>query len=384
MRSSWGCVQRLDKDRYRIRYWADLGDGYRRHTETVRGTRREAERRAAELRAAHEVEPGAPRRKPSTVTVGDAWALWVLPEMESRLEAGEIAPNTLRNARGSWERHIAPRWSAVPCRDVEPLDVQEWLLAMTADAARLARIVMGQVMGRALMFGACQSNPMLARYRMPRGVRRQDSGVYTLDGLRDVLRAVHGTEVEPPVVLAAFGSARVGESLGVLCSEVSLREVGGVPVALAPVVRQVGQDGVVTERLKNSQSRRTLAVAGPVGVRLYSLARELESQGLAWLADDGLGAPVSQQTLNRRWTALLDAAGVERHPVKNLRNSWETSMHWALGVEPSMIERMMGHAGKTVTARHYDRPDEDAFAETAARAYAAHPYADTWDFLGRA
>lgn len=382
MRSSWGCVQRLDRDRYRIRYWADLGDGYRRHTETVRGTRREAERRAAELRAAHEVEPGAPKRRPSSVTVGDAWSLWLLPELEARLAAGEIAPNTLRNNRASWARDVAPRWESVRCDAVAALDVQEWLLTMSANNAAMARIVLGQVMGKAVMFGACPSNPLLVRYRMPRAAAKRDAGVYTLDELGAVLRAVHGSEVEPPVVLAAFGSARVGESLGVLCSEVSLREVGGVPVALAPVVRQVGHSGEVSDRLKTAQSRRTLAIAGPVGVRLYSLARELESQGLAWLADDGFGAPLSQQVLNRRWAALLDAAGVARHPFRNLRNSWETNMHWALGVEPSMIERMMGHAGKTVTARHYDRPDEDAFAETAARAYSAHPYAAAWDWLG--
>lgn len=82
--------------------------------------------------------------------------------------------------------------------------------------------------------------------------------------------------------------------------------------------------------------------------------------------------------LGRVWTELLSASGIARRPFKNLRNSWETNCHWVLRIDPTLIEKMMGHAGHTVTSRHYDRPDEEMFAEAAAKAYAAHPFADTW------
>ena len=75
-RASWGCVQRLGRDRYRIRYWADLGDGYRRRTETVRGTRREADARLAALRGLHECSPRPPRAptwRTPTRTLGTFW-----------------------------------------------------------------------------------------------------------------------------------------------------------------------------------------------------------------------------------------------------------------------------------------------------------------------
>lgn len=52
--------------------------------------------------------------------------------------------------------------------------------------------------------------------------------------------------------------------------------------------------------------------------------------------------------------------------------------HRVLRIDPTLIEKMMGHAGHTVTSRHYDRPDEEMFAEAVAKAYAAHPFADTW------
>lgn len=64
--------------------------------------------------------------------------------------------------------------------------------------------------------------------------------------------------------------------------------------------------------------------------------------------------------------------------LANTRNSWETYTHWTLGVEPEKVERMMGHAGKGVTERHYDRPEAESLAAEAARAYALHPFADGW------
>ena len=50
MRSDWGCVQEIDRGRrYRLRWWAETPEGYRRCSEVVRGTRREAHDRLASL-----------------------------------------------------------------------------------------------------------------------------------------------------------------------------------------------------------------------------------------------------------------------------------------------------------------------------------------------
>lgn len=381
-RSSWGSVQRLDRDRYRLRYWADLGDGYRRRTAIVHGTRREADAKLAQLRTQHERVPGEPVRRASGLTVGQVWEKWHAPDCEARVESGDLAPSTWVNAKATWRRHVEPRWGAVPCREVGALDIQEWLRPMTSVSARFAKMLLGQLLDRAVMYGVVAANPARLRYTMPKTGSGADTGVYTLDGLRDVMAAMHGSPIEAAVILAAFGSCRVGESLGVMCVEVGEAGAGGCLVATAPVVRQVDRDGEPVERLKNPQSRRTVVVPGPLGARLLSIARQRLAEGDPWLSGDGMGNPISQQRAGRLWDTALAGAGVERHPLRNLRNSWETYMHWALCVEPYMIERLMGHAGSTVTARYYDRPDDDALVKAVAAAYLAHPFADTWDFLG--
>lgn len=371
-RSSFGSVTKLDRDTWRLRWWADTPEGRRRVSETVHGTRRQAEDRLAEIRCEVGSEQGG------SVTVGKAWELWYAPDCAQRLEEGSLAPGTWRNAEAHWSRNIAPRWAHVPCTQVRPLDVQEWLLTMSWSNARLSKIVLGQVMAMAAMYGACESNPLLLKYRLPKNTSGQ-AVVLTLDQLRCAWSAVHGSVIEAPYLLAAFGSARVGESLGVMASEVELREAFGVPVAVAQIVRQVEYDGTVVDRLKNQQSRRHVVLPGRVGLRLAELASTAVAEGLAWLADDGTGAPVSQRRVATLWAKALKSAGMERVPFKNLRNSWATFTHWQLGIDPLMVDKMMGHSTGSVLAKHYDRPDVDLFVETVAKAYAEHPYADTWD-----
>lgn len=378
-RSSWGCVQRVSTDLYRIRYWADLGDGYSRRSLTFHGTRREADRKLAELRAEHEVEPGAPRRRASSMTVGEAWERFVVTELMDKLERGEIAKSTVYSRRACWKRNVEPRWASVRCDSVEPMDIQEWLLGMSGSIAKMSKTVLSQVMQKAVMYGICRTNPAEMKYRMPKDRRKADAGIYDLDGIAKVLAAVRDSPIEPAVILAALGSCRVGESLGVMCDEVVLSTVDGVDIATAPVRRQVDHNGKVLDYLKNEQSKRVVAIPGPPALRLARIASELSSSGLTWLCDDGTGAPVSQQQCNRMWKRLVSDAGVGVHPMKNLRNSWQTNAHWVLGMEPAIIEKMMGHSGKTVTAKHYDRPDAEMIVDAVAKSYKSHPYADTWD-----
>ncbi len=370
---------------WRIRYQADTGDGrgYTRHSETLHGTRREAYARLAELRAKYEVPPGEPKARPSKATVGKAWDTWFVPDCEARLADGSLAPSTWRSWRSHWRSHVAPRWADVRCSDVRPLDVQEWLLSMTKSTATTARTVLRLVMAKAAMFGACQSSPMTLPYRMPTAGSEHSKGIYDLGMMREVARAAFGSLIEPAVLLMGLGSCRVGESLGVMCPEVSLETWHGVPVAIVPICRQMAQRPNAIRKLKNPQSERIVAVPGPPGVRIAWLAEERGAAGDTYLVDNGFGTPISQGVLVRQWDAILEEAGIERYPIRNLRNSWETNMHWEVGMQPTFIEPLMGHKGSSVTARHYDRPDSSMLAQAAAKAYAEHPFADDWDFLGR-
>ena len=197
-RSSWGCVQRVAQGKYRLRW---MEDGKRR-TETLYGTRREADDRMAEIRT--RVGSG-PSKRP--VTVGEAYERWYLPAVEQ-----SAAPNTLANTRSSWRTHVSPRWAAVPLDDVRPADVQVWLLALTRWQAELALRVLRGVYREASIYGLASSDPTSVRYRMPDRVEhaRSRDVIGTAD-MEAYWEAASSCGLGAMFVLAACCGLRVGE-----------------------------------------------------------------------------------------------------------------------------------------------------------------------------
>jgi len=374
MRSAWASITEVRAGEvYRIRFWSSGPDGYRRRSVTVRGTRKQAEQKRAELMLAHSEDAPCP-------TVGEAWEQWCLPTWERMVSDGDLAPQTLAMRRSAWRRHIAPTWADVPCDAVRPLAVQQWITSLNLSQAKIATLVMRAVMDYAVRYEHVEHNPMRERYVMPSksSIERRDAGVWSLAELGEVWHAVHGQWFEAAFLLAGFGGLRVGESLGVMASDVSALEMGGTTLAMVSVERQVmNAGGRVSDVLKNEQSRRTVAVPGRAGARLLEIAA-----GGGWLSGDGLGGPNTQQRLNAAWSDALGGVDASlRHPFHNLRNSWQTNMRWSLRLPPWLIEPMMGHRLQGVTGQHYDRPDSMMFAEAVADAYASNPYDRGWTWV---
>ena len=374
-RAAWASLAQVGPQTWRIRYWSEGADGYRRRSVTVRGTRKQAEQRRAELMLAHGDDAPCP-------TVGEVWRSYAMPELERRVEGGDLSPRTLAAYRRSWEADVAPTWADVPCDQVRPLAVQQWLTGLTLSQARRGAQVLSTAFVHAVRFGACERNPMREKYLMPSKstVVRRDTGVWTLEELGGVWRAVRegAPWMEPAFLVAAFGGARVSESLGVVAGEVELADRGGVPVALVPILRQITKEDGPSDRLKTERSRRVAVVPGRAAVRLASVAAGLPAD--AWLTNDGLGGWCSRDRLNRAWNRsvlpLLPEDG--RHLFQSLRNSWQTNCRWSLGMRPEHVEPLMGHVGQGVTGHHYDRPHVLMLADVVADAYRAHPYDADW------
>jgi len=370
MRSAWASITEVRAGEvYRIRFWGKGADGqYRRRSKTVRGSRLDAERVRSELMLLHSDDSPCP-------TVAEVWDSYALPDLERRVEDGDLAPDTLVQYRRWWAKHVTPTWGHVPCDAVRPLAVQQWLYTLTRSQAQNATLVLAKAMDYAVRYGWAVTNPMRERYVMPgrSTVNQRDKGTWTLAELRGVWERLRGTWMEAAFLLSAFGSARVGESLGVLAGEVERHDLDGVPVALVPITRQVAHHGAkIAERTKTAESARWLVLVGSAATRLCDIA---ESMPPDWpLTNDGMGNVVSQG----RFTDCWRREGME-HPYRNLRNSWQTWVRWELGLETRYIEVLMGHKLKGTTGQHYDRPHAEQLAAVVAAAYRARPYDAGWD-----
>lgn len=367
-RDAWASITEVRAGEvYRIRFWASGPDGYKRRSRTIRGTRKDAERARAELMLEHSDDAPCP-------TVGDVWESYALPDLQRRVDDGDLAPDTLVQYRRWWAKHVTPTWGATPCDAVKPLAVQQWLYTLTRSQAANATLVLTKAMDYAVRYGWAATNPMRERYVMPgrSTVAERDKGTWTLAEIRAVWERLRDTWMEPAFLLSAFGSARVGESLGVLAGEVERHDLDGTPVALVPIQRQVAHHGArIAERTKTAESARWLVLVGSAATRLCDIAESLPQD---WpLTHDGMGGIVPQERYTANWRRMN-----MEHPYRNLRNSWQTWMRWELGLETRYIEVPMGHKLKGTTGQHYDRPQAEQLAGVVAAAYRAKPYDADW------
>ena len=372
MRSAWGSITEVRRGVWRIRYWAEGPDGYRRRSETVRGSRKDAVERRSALMLEHGDDAPCP-------TVGQCWERWYRPDLVRMVEEGERAEQTLGQYDSRWRCHVGPRWADVPADEVRPLAVQQWIDAMPHSVAPQAAQVLRATLSYAVRYEAIASNPLDADYVMPpkSTSRERSRETWDVPGLIALCLDARGEWYEAPLLLMSFGGARVAESLGVRAEEVELIRVpvGGVEVsvATAPLRQQVRGAGIVDERLKNRWSVRPAVMPGSAGERLAEIAR---SVGEGWLCDGGEDEPADKYALRRAWDGVRSRGTHGGTLMKNLRASWETALRWSLRLPPWVTERLVGHvplSGGAVTAYHYDRPGDEDLVMAVADAYAGRP-----------
>lgn len=371
-RAQWGSI---DYDPIRkvghIRFWASLDErGYRRHCVTVRGTRQTVENKRAELMLDHSADAPCP-------TLGEVYRKWYLPNRERQHESGDLSTKTMEQDASLWRAHVSKRWEDVPCDQIRPLDVQQWVTSSLTGVTASRAVNQGKrILEYAVRYECISSNPMAVSYVLPSRstIKKGDDYTWSLTELGEIWRDhAFGKFWEAAFICAAFGSARVGEALAPLSDDVWTTERNGVFVAVVPIVAQVSNTTKRIETdLKTTWSPRDIVIPGAAGKRL---ARIAEKNAGTYLTTDGMGNFIQQHKLWEHWTKEL---GQDVHPFKNLRKSWETFTKWYLRVPSEMVERMMGHVGQGVTGHHYDRPETEHFIDVLTERYAEKPYAEDW------
>lgn len=259
-RAAWGSNEDAGNGRRRIRYWADLHDGrgYRRVSETVTGSRRDADLLLARRRVEHDSDAPVP-------TLRQAYEAWWLPEFEDAIERGEVKRNTLCTYTSRWRAHLEPAFGSRPVTDIRPLDVQSWLLGMTSNNAKQSIRLLSQVLDVCVRYEVLATNVAANRYRMPKDSARQPDGVLTMAERDRVLGELRGTAAYLPAVLAGVGSCRVGESLAasVAMGDVRAVESHGMTLAVVEIRRQQHHDGTIEESLKSARSERPVIIPEP-------------------------------------------------------------------------------------------------------------------------
>lgn len=255
---------------------------------------------------------------------------------------GHLRENTVQGYTSAWARHVSPALGDRELSSLTRYDIEHWRSSIErTGAARKAFAVLRAVIHKAVDWGHLQADPT-AGVGNPRHMRRQPR-VLSAAGVRDLLRAFRGHELEPLVLVMATCGLRRGEALGLTWRDLDLRS-GEVRVERT---RQsvAGREAVLP--VKTELSARTAYLPRFAVERL----REIKGRPDEWIC------PLHPDKAYRTYRAACGKLGLPYVPLSNLRHTYATTS-LAAGNDLAIVSKMLGHTDITTTARYYLVPDK--------------------------
>lgn len=352
-RSTFGCVQEMRRGVWRIRWPEDTPHGRKRRSETVYGTRRDAERRLAEIRVHVGEDPGT--------TIGALWDQYVWPDYQDELAIGKKKPQTISQYVHAWEGFVRPRWGNVSVAALRPRDVQEWLLTISNGMGGKSLILLRAITAKAQFLELVDHDPLMHAFRLTEKKSRSRE-VPDLAGLGELWELCRGRWVEPAFLFCAHGGMRVGEACAIQPNDIEWRETPQGLVAVIHIQRQITEEQNV--ELPKYRSVRYTAISNPWATRLREIVEGLREDAV-WVLDDGASDPEklpSRKRVKMVWDRIIAGTRWDGTHLQKLRPAFETYMHWERKLPMERLRKMMGHKSVATTQR-YDRPDDGTLVE---------------------
>lgn len=364
-----GSIRKRGEDSWEVSLSAGFtigADGKRRRRrlfETVRGTKRRAAARLAEMRT--EVERRA-YVTPSNVTVEQWLTRW--------LEA--VRPTLRRRSAESYETvircHLVPTLGAVPLQHLDETAIEGYFAVKRRPAEPEGRPLSESTLAQhsAILHAALkaakrskliQSNPAAEAAGKPKGRNRRSQNVvgncWDDDEARRFLAAAReeGLDGEAFFTLALDSGARLGELTGLKWSDLDWNR-GKLTIArqlLKPARRLPDVD----DPPKGGEPRTIDLATGTLAL----LRRHLEAKmaaGVGHKRDDPIftrptGEPLARNNIGERMLAPLVArAGLKRITFHGLRHTCATLLLKA-GVPLKVVSERLGHRDVTITLETY-------------------------------
>jgi integrase len=339
---------------------------------TVRGTKRDAERRLAELQ--HELNTGS-YVEPSNLSLGQFLERW-LDHAQTKVSAktheryGEIV-----------RKHLAPALGHIPLEKLRPLHIQSYYDealksgrkngsgGLSAQTVLHHHRVLHGALRQALRWQMLARNP--AEAVQPPRPERAAIRVLSEDETTTLLGVAKPTRLYGPVLLAVATGMRRGEILALRWEDVDLA------AAKLVVTRTLEQTraGLSFKQPETAKSRRVVAL-GPLVVEALRSHRAAQAQerlrlGAAFI-DSGLvfphadGRPWEPDGFTETFLAFARKHGFAGLRFHDLRHTHATQL-LRHGMHPKIVSERLGHSTIGITLDTYSHVLPD-MQEEAARA----------------
>jgi integrase len=359
-----GSIRQQSKQTWQVT--VDVGEGpdgkRRRHFETIKGRKSDAQKRLNELLVSLDKGVYAPTGR---LTVAEHLRQWLDGYVKTN-----CSPRTLDGYRSIIDHHLIPAMGHVPLRQLQPTVIQtyygEACGRLSARTVHHHHRVLSQSLKYAVRQGYLGRNP--CDLVDPPSPRRKTMRTLTPVEV-DILLLTANESSYYPIIYAALSSGlRQAELLGLRWRDIDFN-TQSISVAQVLYKRQ----GVCQfKEPKTEHSRRRVAMTPKLGVFLEDYRAEREALyhdlDVALALDDLVfashdGRPVDPGVLSHAFSRLAKTAGLGNVRFHDLRHTF-ASLMLLRGAKPKVISEALGHASVAFTMDVYshiiDGMQEDA------------------------
>jgi len=345
--------------------WVDLGrdpeSGRRKQqTLTVRGNKREAEKRLAEL--LHQIDTGTFAKR-SKLLLGEYLDQWLNDYCKANL-----APHTVQSYEFFVKRHIKPALGQIPLTQLKPEHLQHLYADKLSTgrrdgngglgnrSVRYIHITLHKALKSAVKLGMIARNPADA-VDVPK-VKRHEMSVMSETDIHIFLEYAKSTPYYALFYTALFTGMRRSELLALRWSDVDLLLC---QASVNRTLHQLHNRDIVFQQPKTDKGRRLIALSPSTASVLAEQRTQQEnikqSLGLT-LSDEDLvfsqydGKPLLPDSVTQAWRNLARRTGLKGIRLHDARHT-HASLMLKQGVHPKIVQERLGHASIQITLDTY-------------------------------
>jgi len=340
---------------------------------TIRGTKKDAERRLSEL--LNQVDSGI-FVKPRKITVGEYLQQWLTDYAELH-----CSPKTIESYQQIINSHLMPELGSIKLVELEARHLQTMFAkkrerGLSARTVRYVYSLMSQVLRYAIRQGVLNRN--VAQNTEPPKIEHRELNTIRPEQINIFLEAARETPHYALFYLLLHTGLRRGEALALKWKNIDMGMASlGVQAYLSVTLSlgKVAGKTYVREPKTSSGKRR---VALPPSLTLVLQQHRLRQQEFFALLGKTLtdedyvfchpdGAPLDPSTVSHSFAHTLRKAGLPPMPLHGLRHSHATLLLQA-GTHPRVVMERLGHSSIRVTLDTYSHV-VGGLQETAAQRF---------------
>ena len=320
---------------------------------TVKGTKKDAEKRLAEL--LHQLDNGT-FIKPGKTTVAEYLRKWLEDYCRTNL-----APKTTEGYESIVYCHLVPSLGQVHLTQLKPEHIQhiysEKLAAgLSHRTIRYIHVTLHKALQDAVRLGIIMRNPADA-VKPPR-IQHREMRTMNESDIHIFLEFAKPTPYYALFYLALFAGMRRSELLALRWSDVDLILC---QLSVTRALHQLQGGNLVFRQPKTAKGRRLISLSPSTTIVLrehreqqeklrQSIGSTLTEGALVFCHEDG--SPLLPNSVSHAWTKLANRAGLKGIRLHDARHT-HASLMLKQGVHPKIVQERLGHASIQITLDTY-------------------------------